>query len=194
MKVLKSIEYKKIKIEIFVETGFLFFKSLVLRSTSQFKLDRLLKDCSIKEEIELFDVGEDGKKSSLASSKLSFLAKLNTPLTSNGFKQCKEKWVVIPEFGFSNHTLYDDLMPAPSQSNFILPANSPKTNTLADHIKSFEVIEYELALLSQNQALVLNDPNLMDLQVSLESLRDRIQMQVELGQISLDGKNIMKLI
>lgn len=176
------------KFEIFGQTGFLFFKSSVLKSTSQFKLDRLLKDCTIKEEIDLFDVGEDGKKSSIASSKLCLVAKLNSPLTSDGFKQYTEKWTVIPEFGFSNYSLYPELVPANEPNFNALSMKSSKTNTLADHIKSFEVIEYELGLLSQNQTLVLNDSNLMDLQVALESLRDRIQLQVELGQVSLDGK------
>ena len=190
---VKSIEYKKIKIEIFGETGFLFFKSSILKSTCQCKLDRLLKDCTLKEEIDLFDVGQDGKKSALPSAKLCLVAKVRSPLTSDGFKQCTEKWTVIPSFGFSNHTLYSDLIPMTPELNPssplspVLTGNGPQSNTLADHINSFEVIEYELGLLAQNQAAVMSDPNLMDLQVALESLRDRIQMKVELGQISLEG-------
>ena len=193
LRVVKSVEYKKIKIEIYGETGFLFFKSSVLKATTQCKLDRLLKDCTYKEEIDLFDVGSDGKKSALPSAKLSLVAKVKSPLTSDGFKQCTEKWTVIPSFGYSNHTLYSDLSiptaDAKPISPGILTAPVPQSNTLADHVKSFEVIEYELGLLAQNQAAVLADNNLMDLQVALESLRDRIQMQVELGQISLEGND-----
>ena len=191
LRVIKSIEYKKIRIEIYGETGFLFFKSSVLKATTQCKLDRLLKDCTVKEELDLFDVGEDGKKISLPSAKLCLVAKLRSPLTTDGFKQCTEKWTVIPSFGYSNHTLYSDLAPlapAPiSASSISSVLTGPQSNTLADHIKSFEVIEFELGLLTQNQASVMADPNLMDFQVALEALRDRIQMQVELGQISLEG-------
>lgn len=187
------MEYKKIRIEIYGTTGFLFFKSSVLKASSQCKLDRLLKDCTIREELDLFDVGEDGKKSALPSAKLCLVAKVRSPLTSDGFKQCTEKWTVIPGFGFSNHTLYSDLVPlesraATSPTSPVLVGKAPQSNTLADQITSFEVIEFELGALAQNQAAVMADPNLMDLQVALEALRDHIQMQVELGQISLEGK------
>lgn len=186
---VKSVEYKKLRLEIVGESGFLFFKTEVLKCTGQCKLDKLLKDCTFKEEIDLFDV-EDGKKSALPSAQLTMTAKLRSPLTNDGFKQSTEKWTVIPSFGYSNHTLYSDLSPPASPTTYkpIIPSHS--TGTLADHIKSFEVIEYELGLLAQNQAAVFCDTNLMDLQVALESLRDRIQLQVELGQISLESKKI----
>lgn len=190
---IKSVEYKKIRFEIVGESGFLFFKSEVLKSTGQCKLDRLLKDCTLREEIDLFDV-EDGKKSAIPSAKLTMTAKVRSPLTSDGFKQSTEKWTVIPSFGYSNHTLYSDLSPPPSPASPItagagaILSSSKATGTMADYVKSFEVIEYELGLLAQDQNSVLADAKLMDLQVALEALRDRIQMQVELGQISLEGK------
>lgn len=185
---VKSVEYKKLRLEIIGETGFLFFKTEVIKSTGQCKFEKLLKDCTFRGEVDLFDV-EEGKKSALPSAQLTVTAKLRNPLTSDGFKQNTEKWTVIPSFGFSNHTLYSDLSPP------TVPAilkDSPKqqgsSGFLADHIKSFEVIEYELGLLAQNQSAVFADNKLMDLQVALEALRDRIQLQVELGQISLEGK------
>lgn len=187
LRMIKSVEYKKMRIEIVGERGFIFFKSEVIKLTGQCKLDRLLKDCTFKEEVNLFDV-EDGKKSAIPSAQITLTAKIRSPLTSDGFKQSTEKWTVIPSFGFSNQTLYSDLSPLLVQSS--LKNNPPNvTGTFADNIKSFEVIEYELAQLNQNQNDVLNDAKLMDLQVALESLRDRIQIQVELGQISLEGKN-----
>lgn len=193
VRAVKSVEYKKIRLEIVGETGFLFFKSEVVKATGQCKLDRLLKDCTFKEEIDLFDV-EDGKKSAIPSAKLVMTAKMRSPLTSDGFKQNTEKWTVIPSFGFSNQTLYSDLSPPPVLStlppSIVTVSSSPKaTGTLADNVKSFEVIEYELGLLAQNQNAVMSDATLMDLQVALEALRDRIQMQVELGEISLEGKH-----
>lgn len=186
------------RLEIVGETGFLFFKSEVLKATGQWKLDRLVKDCTFREEIDLFDV-EEGKKSAIPSAKLVLTAKMRSPLTSDGFKQNTEKWTVIPSFGFSNQTLYSDLSPPPVLSSLqtspIATLSSPKaTGTLADHVKSFEVIEYELGLLAQNQNAVMSDTTLMDLQVALEALRDRIQMQVELGEISLEGNNYANFI
>ena len=193
MRVIKSVEYKKMRLEIVSETGYLFFKSEVIKSTGQCKIDRLLKDCNFREEVDLFDV-EEGKKSAIPSAKLLITAKIRSPLTNDGFKQMTEKWTVIPSFGYSNQTLYSDLSPLPVLSSLQTSPKmsfaSPKsTGTFADNVKSFEVIEYELGLLGQNQNDVLADASLMDLQVALESLRDRIQMQVELGQISLEGKN-----
>lgn len=193
LRVIKAVEYKKMRLEIVGETGFLFFKSEVIKSTGQCKLDRLLKDCTFREEVDLFDV-EEGKKSAIPSAKLGMTAKIRSPLTNDGFKQNTEKWTVIPSFGYSNQTLYSDLSPPPVLSSLqtspkSIALDSPKsTGTLADNVKSFEVIEFELGLLGQNQNEVLADTSLMDLQVALESLRDRIQMQVELGQISLEGK------
>jgi hypothetical protein len=185
---IKSVEYKKMRLEIVGETGFLFFKSEIIKSTGQFKLDRLLKDCTFKEDVDLFDV-EEGKKSSIPSAKLVMTAKIHSPLTSDGFKQNTEKWTVIPSFGYSNQTLYSDLSPPPLLSSLQTSPKSPKSSgTFADNVKSFEVIEYELGVLGQSQNAVLSDNTLMDLQVALESLRDHIQMQVELGQISLEGK------
>jgi hypothetical protein len=176
------------RLEIVGETGFLFFKSEIIKSTGQFKLDRLLKDCTFKEDVDLFDV-EEGKKSSIPSAKLVMTAKIHSPLTSDGFKQNTEKWTVIPSFGYSNQTLYSDLSPPPLLSSLQTSPKSPKSSgTFADNVKSFEVIEYELGVLGQSQNAVLSDNTLMDLQVALESLRDHIQMQVELGQISLEGK------
>lgn len=186
---IKSVEYKKMRLEIVSETGFLFFKSDVIKSIGQCKLDRLLKDCTLREEVDLFDV-EDGKKSAIPSAKIVLTAKLRSPLTSDGFKQNTEKWTVIPSFGYSNQTLYSDLSPPPpALSSLLSSPKSPKstTGTFADNVKSFEVIEYELGLLGANENAVLADASLMDLQVALESLRDRIQMQVELGQITLEG-------
>lgn len=186
---IKSVEYKKMRLEILSTEGFLFFKKDVIKMTGQCKLDRLTKDCSVKEEVELFEV-EDGKKSSIPLASILISAKIRSPLTNDGFKQCTEKWSVIPEFGYSNHTLYSDLSPpltnnAVNSSNLMPPASN--TGTIADKIKSFEVIEYELGELSGNQAAVLADQSLMDLQVALEALRDQMQMKVELGQISLEG-------
>lgn len=192
---IKSVEYKKMRLEIVSEAGFLFFKSDVIRCTGQCKLDRLLKDCTMREDVDLFDV-EDGKKSAIPSAKIVLTAKIRSPLTSDGFKQNTEKWTVIPSFGYSNQTLYSDLSPQPAALSSLLPSSSPKspkstTGTFADNVKSFEVIEYELGLLKENENAVLADTSLMDLQVALESLRDRIQMQVELGQISLEGIQIV---
>jgi hypothetical protein len=185
---IKSVEYKKMRLEIVGETGFLFFKSEIIKSTGQFKLDRLLKDCTFKEDVDLFDV-EEGKKSSIPSAKLVMTAKIHSPLTSDGFKQNTEKWTVISSFGYSNQTLYSDLSPPPLLSSLQTSPKPPKSSgTFADNVKSFEVIEYELGVLGQSQNAVLSDNTLMDLQVALESLRDHIQMQVELGQISLEGK------
>jgi hypothetical protein len=176
------------RLEIVGETGFLFFKSEIIKSTGQFKLDRLLKDCTFKEDVDLFAV-EEGKKSSIPSAKLVMTAKIHSPLTSDGFKQNTEKWTVIPSFGYSNQTLYSDLSPPPLLSSLQTSPKSPKSSgTFADNVKSFEVIEYELGVLGQSQNAVLSDNTLMDLQVALESLRDHIQMQVELDQISLEGK------
>ena len=186
LRVIKSVEYKKIRIEIIGETGFLFFKSEVIKSMGQCKMDKLLKDCTFREEIALFDV-EEGKKCAVPSAQLTLTCKLRSPLTSDGFKQNTEKWTVIPSFGYSNHTLYSDLSPPSNPNSPKLPTQSQLSGTLADRIKSFEVIEYELGLLAQNQSAVFSDNNLMDLQVALEALRDRIQLQVELGQISLEG-------
>ena len=187
IRLVKSIEYKKMRLEVLASGGFLFFKSDVIKMTGQCKLDRLTKDCLIKEEVELFEV-DDGKKSSIPSASILLTAKIRNPLTNDGFKQCTEKWTVIPDFGYSNHTLYNDLSP-PLTNNSVIPAlNTPKTGTIADRIKSFEVIEYELGELNEKQAVVLTDQSLMDLQVALEALRDQMQMKVELGQISLEGK------
>lgn len=194
---VKSIEYKKMRLEIISESGFLFFKSTIVKLQGQCKFDRLLKDCTFRDDIDLFDVDE-GKKSALPSAKLTVTGKLRSPLTSDGFKQLTEKWTVISEFGYSNHTLYSDLSPPVTITS--IPGTSqpqpqsPMSGTLADKIKSFEVIEYELGVLAQNQSAVFEDAKLMDLQVALESLRDRIQMQVELGQISLEGTCVIKFI
>jgi hypothetical protein len=152
----------------------------------QCKLDKLSKECTLMEGIDLFDC-EDGKRSAIPSANLQLTAKLKNPLTSDGFKQSTEKWVVIPSFGFSNHSLYSDLSPVSLSSPLVSSPKDLRTGTLADQIRSFEVIEYELGILAQNQKGVLEDPSLMDLQVALEALRDRLQMQVELGQISLEG-------
>ena len=189
-----SVEYKKVRLEIVGETGFLFFKSEVIKSTGHCKLDRLLKDCTFREEVDLFDVDE-GKKSAIPSAKIVLTAKVRSPLTNDGFKQNTEKWTVIPSFGFSSQSLYSDLSPPPVLSSLqATPKSSSKASgTFADNVKSFEVIEYELGLLGANENAVLADNSLMDLQVALESLRDRIQMQVELGQISLEGKRLITL-
>lgn len=193
LRVVKSVEYKKMRLEIVSESGFFFFKSTVVKSQGHCKFDRLLKDCTYRDEIDLFDV-EEGKKSALPSAKLGITGKLRSPLTSDGFKQVTEKWAVISEFGYSNHTLYSDLSPPIIADKVIVGTavsstqlQSPSTGTMADKIKSFEVIEYELRVLAQNQSAVFEDDKLMDLQVALEALRDRIQMQVELGEISLEG-------
>lgn len=197
IRVIKSIEYKKIKIEIISENGFLFFKSTSVKMTGQCKFEKLIKDCTLNEEIELFEVEEGKKKVAIPSGKLLVCGRVRGPLggIDGGLKQNTEKWLVIPEFGNSNHVLYSDLSSPVLSNNTegsikLLPVNisTPLTGTLADHIRSFEVIEYELGVLEgMNPSILRADDNLIDLQVALETLRDKIQMDVELGQLSIEG-------
>lgn len=194
IRVVKGVEYKKVRLEIVAEEGILFFKSTVVKMSGQAKLDRLLKDCSVQVAVDLMDVDGD-KRSALPSAMCILTAKVRAPLSgaSEGFKRITEKWVVVPEFGNSNHVLYSCLPPPPQAASPVkvspkLP-DMPVTGTLADKIRSFEVIEYELEQLAQKP--VTSDPELMDLQVALEGLRDRLQMQVEIGEISINGKCLL---
>ncbi len=195
IRCVKAVEYKKIRLEILAEEGFLFFKSKVIKMAGQVRLDRLLKDCTVQLAVDLMDV-DDEKRSSLPSALIILTARTRCPIssTSEGTKQINEKWTVIPGFNNSNHVLYSCLPPPeqPKSPVFVAPQISlPEMNTtgtIADGIKSFEVIEYELEILDQKKAEVMNDPTLMDLQVALEGLRDRLQMAVEIGQLSIAGK------
>ena len=190
IRVIKSIEYKKIKIEIISESGFLFFKSTTVKMIGQCKLEKLLKDCTLNEEIELFEVDAGKKKVAIPSGKLLLCGRVRGPLggIDGGLKQITDKWLVIPEFGNSNHVLYSDLS-SPILSNDTVKFSTPLNGTLADHIRSFEVIEYELGVLEgMNQSTLRSDENLINLQIALEALRDKIQMEVELGQLSIEGK------
>ena len=198
---VKAVEYKKIRIEIVAEEGFLFFKSKVVKLTGQVKLDRLLKDCTFQAAVDLMDVDGE-KRSSLPSAIIILTARVKCPLSSGSeaTKQINEKWTVIPGFGNSNHVLYSCLPPPDQPKSPIAVApqialpDMNATGTIADKIKSFEVIEFELEALAQKKAEVMNDPQLMDLQIALEGLRDRLQMQVEIGQLSIAGKNRKNVI
>lgn len=196
IRVVKAVEYKKMRLEIVSQEGFLFFKSKVAKMSGQIKLDRLLKDCTLQVPVDLMDVDGD-KRSSLPSAQILLTARVRNPLSlgSVATKQVTERWTVIPSFGNSNHVLYSCL-PPPEQPKSPVVAVVPQvslpevatTGTIADKIKSFDVIEYELDVLARKKSEVMTDPQLMDLQVALEGLRDRLQMQVEIGQLSITGK------
>lgn len=195
IRVIKGVEYKKLRLEIVAEEGILFFKSTVVKMSGQAKLDRLLKDCSVQVAVDLMDVDGE-KRSALPSAMCILTARVRAPLSgaSEGFKRITEKWIVVPEFGNSNHVLYSCLSPPPQVASPVkLSPKLPEmtvTGTLADKIRSFEVIEYELEQLAQKP--VSSDPELMDLQVALEGLRDRLQMQVEIGELSITGNCCVK--
>lgn len=186
---VKGVEHKKLRLEIVCLEGFLFFKTLAVKAAGYIKLEGLLRDCTVKGTVDLTEVDGEGRRTA-SSMSVMLEARTRVPLGVESVKRVAEQWLVIPHFGNSNHVLYSDL--APPLRHQSPPPSHPATGTFVDHIRSFEVIEFELAQLASDQTRGPGreedeSSSLATLSAALEAFRDRLQMQVELGELTMDG-------
>ena len=101
------------------------------------------------------------ERSHLLSAKLSLVAKVKSPFTSDGFKQCMEKMdrIQASDTAIIRFTVTWVSQADAKISPGILTAPVPQSNTLRS-CKRVSAIEYELGLLAQKSSYaVLADNN-----------------------------------
>ena len=162
IKQQKFFEHRRLKFElIYKERTLLFFTNEVTVASGYVKLTPLTAKCSLQSDVRLTDASQEKRKHSCL---INVCIKLRFPITQKEPVKHEESFVYIPTYNVAVDCEYDTA-----------------TRDDNDYFVSYVVLEKEIARLSEDKS---QDAQLK--LIDLEGKRDKLQIQVETGQLTME--------